>query len=117
MGTSAPRSSGKWKPSKSSGHRSATSTFLRLMKSRLSPSQTGEISEAEKFTFGTRVRLRAFDTRRLRAIIDARIARERQAWLQHLRTIERVGPRNVGILDTIHGKLYGAGAPFLIDEK
>ena len=53
----------------------------------------------------------------LRAVIDARIARERQAWLQHLRTIERVGPRNVGVLDTIHGKLYGAGAPFLIDEK
>jgi hypothetical protein len=53
----------------------------------------------------------------LRAIIDARITRERQAWLQHLRTIERVGPRNVGILDTIHGKLYGAGPPFLIDEK
>jgi len=53
----------------------------------------------------------------LRAIIDARITRERQAWLQHLRTIERVGPRNVGILDTIHGKLYGAGTPFLIDEK
>jgi hypothetical protein len=53
----------------------------------------------------------------LRGVIDARIARERQAWLQHLRTIERVGPRNVGVLDTIHGKLYGAGAPFLIDEK
>lgn len=52
----------------------------------------------------------------LRAIIDSRIERERQAWLQHLRTIDRVGPRNVGILDTIHGKLYGAGPPFLIDE-
>jgi hypothetical protein len=53
----------------------------------------------------------------LRGIIDARIAREQQAWFQHLRTIERVGPRNVGILDTIHGKLYGAGPPFLIDES
>lgn len=53
----------------------------------------------------------------LRGIIDARIAREQQVWFQHLRIIERVGPRNVGILDTVHGKLYGAGPPFLIDES
>lgn len=53
----------------------------------------------------------------LRGIIEDRVAREREAWLQHMRTIERVGATNVSILDTVHGKLFGAGAPFLIDEK
>jgi len=53
----------------------------------------------------------------LRSIIDDRVARERQAWFQHIRTIGRAGATNVGILDTIHGKLYGGGPPFLIDEQ
>jgi len=53
----------------------------------------------------------------LRAIIDARLDEERRGWLQHLGTISRSGPSNVAILDTIQGKLFGAGAPFLIDES
>jgi len=52
----------------------------------------------------------------LRAMLDERLARERKAWIQHLGAIGRAGPTNVGIIDTVRGKLYGAGAPFLIDE-
>jgi len=53
----------------------------------------------------------------LRDIIDDRLAKERKAWMQHLETIGKVGPTNVGVLDTVHGKLFGAGPPFLIDES
>jgi len=53
----------------------------------------------------------------LRNIIDDRLDRERKAWLQHLQTIGRSGPTNVGIIDTIQGNVFGGGAPFLIDEK
>lgn len=53
----------------------------------------------------------------LRNIIDERLDRERKAWLQHLQTIGRSGPTRVGIIDTIQGKVFGAGPPFLIDEK
>ncbi len=52
----------------------------------------------------------------LRAIIDSRIERERRAWMEALNAITRVGPTNIGVLDTVHGKLYGSGAQFLIDE-
>lgn len=52
----------------------------------------------------------------LRGMIDDRLARERQAWLQHLRTIAHTGPTNVAMLDTVQGKLYGGGTPFIIDE-
>jgi schlafen family protein len=53
----------------------------------------------------------------LRRIFEERLGRERRAWMQHFKTISKAGPTNVGILDTIHGKIYGAGQPFLIDEK
>jgi hypothetical protein len=53
----------------------------------------------------------------LRNIIEDRLDRERKAWLQHLQTIGRSGPTKVGIIDTIQGKVFGGGAPFLIDEK
>jgi hypothetical protein len=53
----------------------------------------------------------------LRKIIDDRLNRERKAWLQHLETIGKSGPTKVGIIDTVQGKVFGAGAPFLIDEK
>lgn len=53
----------------------------------------------------------------LRAIIESRLLRERQAWLQHLGTIAEAGPTNVGVLDTIHGKLYGGQSPYLVDES
>jgi hypothetical protein len=52
----------------------------------------------------------------LRGMLDERLARERKAWIQHLGAIGRAGPTNVGIIDTVRGKLYGAGPPFLIDE-
>ena len=53
----------------------------------------------------------------IRSIIDERLERERRAWMQHLQAISRAGPTNVGILDTLHGELYGANATFLIDES
>ncbi|MFB3887110.1 MAG: ATP-binding protein [Thermodesulfobacteriota bacterium] len=53
----------------------------------------------------------------LRKIIDDRLNRDRKAWLQHLETISKSGPTKVGIIDTVQGKVFGAGAPFLIDEK
>jgi hypothetical protein len=53
----------------------------------------------------------------LRKIIEDRLDRERKAWLQHLETISKSGPTKVGIIDTVQGKVFGAGAPFLIDEK
>lgn len=52
----------------------------------------------------------------LRNILDSKISRERQAWLQHLSTIARSGPTNVGIVDTVTGRLFGGSSPFLIDE-
>jgi len=52
----------------------------------------------------------------LRRIIEERLLIERRAWLQHFEAIGKAGPVNVGILDTIHGKLYGGGPPLLIDE-
>jgi hypothetical protein len=51
------------------------------------------------------------------AIIDARLDEERRAWFQHFNTIAHAGPTNVAVLDTIQGKMFGAGAPFLIDER
>lgn len=52
----------------------------------------------------------------LRSLIDALLDQERRGWLQHLSTISKAGAMNVAILDTLQGKLFGAGAPFLIDE-
>ena len=53
----------------------------------------------------------------LRAIVEDRLNRERRAWIQHIQTISKSGPTRVGIIDTVQGKLFGGGAPFLIDEK
>ncbi len=53
----------------------------------------------------------------LRSIIEARLERERRAWIQHLDAISKVGPTRVGILDTVHGQILGGGAPFLIEES
>jgi len=53
----------------------------------------------------------------LRGILEERVARERNAWMQHLKRISRAGASNVAIIDTLQGKVFGAGSPFLIDEK
>lgn len=50
-------------------------------------------------------------------IIQERIDRERRAWMQLTRRISLAGPTNVGIIDTVEGKVFGGGAPFLIDEE
>lgn len=53
----------------------------------------------------------------LRLLIEEMKLMERRAWMQHLKVIGEAGPTNVGVLDTLHGKLFGAGKPMLIDEK
>lgn len=53
----------------------------------------------------------------LRQIIDERLERERNAWIQLIQRISKAGPTNVGILDTISGKLYGDNVTYLIDES
>ena len=50
----------------------------------------------------------------LRQIIEDRLELERRAWMKHIEKIATAGPTNVGILDTIEGKIHGAGKPFLI---
>lgn len=53
----------------------------------------------------------------LRNILDKRVERERETWMQHLQTITRVGPTNVALLDTVQGRVHGSGAPVLIDKS
>lgn len=53
----------------------------------------------------------------LRQIIEDRLELERRAWMKHIEKIASVGPTNVGIIDTIKGKIHGAGTPFLIDPN
>ena len=53
----------------------------------------------------------------LRQIIEERLERERAAWRKHIQEISRAGPSNVGIMDTVQGKIYGPGATLLIDES
>ncbi|MEE8138544.1 MAG: ATP-binding protein [Thermoanaerobaculia bacterium] len=53
----------------------------------------------------------------LKSIIDARLERERKAWLEHLRSISQAGPLNVGVLNTVEGQIHGTGPPFLIEES
>ena len=52
----------------------------------------------------------------LRRITDERLDRERKAWMRNIQFIQQAGPTNVGILDTVDGKLHGPVATFLIDE-
>jgi len=52
----------------------------------------------------------------LRTMIDELLDRERKMWVQHVSRIASAGAMNVGILDTIQGKLFGKGNTFLIDE-
>ena len=59
---------------------------------------------------------RAIRYAELKAILDERLERERRAWMSHLEHISRAGPRNVGILDTVRGELYGGDTTFLIDQ-
>lgn len=47
----------------------------------------------------------------LRSLIDALLDQERRGWLQHISTISKAGAMNVAVLDTLQGKLFGAGAP------
>jgi len=53
----------------------------------------------------------------LRSIIDERLQRERRAWIQHVKRITEAGSTNIAVIDTIQGKVFGGGPPFLIDEK
>lgn len=50
----------------------------------------------------------------LKKIIEDKLELERRAWMQHIQKIATAGPTNIGILNTLDGKLYGAGKPYLI---
>jgi hypothetical protein len=76
----------------------------------------GDIAEGEIY-YRYRGQTAAIKYPELRSIIDDRLDEERRAWLHHFKAISKVGPSNIAILDTIQGKIFGAGAPFLIDEK
>ena len=52
----------------------------------------------------------------LNKIIEERLERDRKAWLHHLESIGRVGPTNVGIVDTIEGKLFTGGTSLMLSE-
>ena len=52
----------------------------------------------------------------LRQVLDERVERERSAWMRHIQAISSAGPTNVGILDTVEGKIRGPNATFLIEE-
>lgn len=78
-------------------------------------SHSGIIGEGEIY-YRYRGRTQTIKYPELRAIIEERLTRERKAWIQHLNTIGRAGPTNVGIVDTIRGRLFGGGAPSMIDE-
>ena len=52
----------------------------------------------------------------LKAMLDEKLERERRAWMSHMEHINRAGPSNVGILDTVRGEMYGGDTTFLIDE-
>lgn len=54
----------------------------------------------------------------LRQIFDERNRKEQKYWVQHIKQISRIGPKNAAIFDTETGAVTGsAGSSFLIDEK
>jgi hypothetical protein len=95
--------------------------FIYTHKAREKPivaiSNNGDVLKEGTIYFRYRGQSAAIKFPELRRLIDDRVARERQAWSQHLRVISQAGPTNVGIVDTIHGRLYGGSTPYLIDEK
>jgi hypothetical protein len=54
----------------------------------------------------------------LHQIFDERSRNEQKYWVQHIKQISRIGPKNAAIFDTETGAVTGpAGSSFLIDEK
>lgn len=53
----------------------------------------------------------------LRAILEARRQHEQEVWMEHLRTIARIGVNEAGIFDLSSGMISGPGGSFLIEES
>jgi hypothetical protein len=57
----------------------------------------------------------------LNRMIENRILNERKMWMERIiinaKLMAKSGPENINILDPVSKKLYGKGAPILIDEK
>lgn len=53
----------------------------------------------------------------LRAILEAKREAEQRLWMQHLKSIARIGVREAGIFDLHTGCITGTGGSFLIDES
>ena len=77
---------------------------------------TDELKEGDIY-YRYRAQSRTIRYSELRDLIDEVVLRERRAWQQVLSRVSLVGPTNIGVLDTVHGRIYGAGPPYLIDEK
>jgi hypothetical protein len=91
-------------------------TFRHLRKPVLITATSGKELKEGDIYYRYRGQTTTIRYSELRTIIDNLLDQERRAWLQHLSTISEAGAANVAILDTLQGKLFGAGTPFLIDE-
>jgi len=52
----------------------------------------------------------------LRALIDEKVTREREAWFRLLERIGRIGPENVAVLDTVEGRIESGNRTIVIDD-
>jgi hypothetical protein len=78
-------------------------------------SKTKEIQESAVY-YRYRAQSTYIKYAELNKIIEERLDRDRKSWIHHLETIGRVGPTNVGIIDTIEGKLFAGGTSLMLSE-
>ena len=52
----------------------------------------------------------------LRALIDEKVTREREAWFRLLERIGRIGPENAAVLDTVEGRIESGDRTIVIDD-
>jgi len=52
----------------------------------------------------------------LRALIDEKVTREREAWFRLLERIGRIGPENAAVLDTVEGRIESGNRTIVIDD-
>ena len=74
-----------------------------------------ELQEAEIY-YRYRGRSERIRYPELERLIADRLGRDREAFMKHLRRIDRLGPENVGILDLGEGELTGSERGLLLDD-
>jgi hypothetical protein len=76
-----------------------------------------EVKEGEIY-YRYRGQTRKIRYAELRQIFEERNRKELNYWVQHIKQISRIGPKNAAIFDTETGAVTGpAGSSFFIDEK